>query len=241
MPESIGLAGLFALLLVKEAGVPIPVPGDLLVLGAGVASAHGDLDPATALVAVLLAGYIGGSIQFALLRGGLRRPLLALLGRFGLRPERIERLAERLRRRGARGVAISRATPGVRVVAIAASALAAIPSTRFGAGLIVGNTAFVGLHFLLGYAVGAPALGLVASLGGVLAAGVVVLAVLGAGAWWLLRRRAATRGSSQVAGSDTTGMGSDAARAQDTFTDWADATCPICLTLGLAGVRLEEA
>lgn len=93
MPESIGLAGLFALLLVKEAGLPVPVPGDLLVLGAGVASAHGDLDPATALVAILLAGYIGGSLQFALLRGGLRRPLLALLGRVGLRPERIERLA----------------------------------------------------------------------------------------------------------------------------------------------------
>ena len=234
MPQSIGLAGLFALLLVKEAGLPIPLPGDLLVLGAGVASAHGDLDPATALLAILLAGYMGGGIQFALLRGGLRRPLLALLGRFGLRPERIERLAERLRRRGARGVALSRATPGVRVVAIAASALAAIPSRRFGAGLIAGNTAFVGLHFLLGYVVGAPALGLVGSLGGLLAAAAVAVAIVGAGAWWLLRRRAASRATAQIAGTEE-------ARAEDTFTDWADATCPICLTLGLAGVRFEEA
>ena len=38
MPESIGLTGLlglvglFGLLLVKEAGLPIPVPGDLLVI-----------------------------------------------------------------------------------------------------------------------------------------------------------------------------------------------------------------
>jgi hypothetical protein len=126
-------------------------------------------------------------------------------------------------------------------VAIAASALAAIPSSRFGAGLIVGNTAFVGLHFLLGYLVGAPALGLVASFGGVIAGALAALAVLGAGAWWLLRRRAAGRASPQAAGSGVTGVGPDTARAEDTFTDWADATCPICLTLGLAGVRFEEA
>lgn len=31
--------GLAALLLVKEAGVPISIPGDLLVIGAGVATA----------------------------------------------------------------------------------------------------------------------------------------------------------------------------------------------------------
>jgi len=233
MPESIGLVGLFGLQFVKEAGVPVPVPGDLLVLGAGIAAAHGELDAGTALAAILVAGYLGGSIQFALLRGGLRRPLLALLARFGLRPDRIERQAERMRRRGTSGVALSRATPGVRVVAIAASALAAIPFPRFAVGLVVGNTAFVGLHFVLGLVVGEPALGLVASLGGALAAGGVLLAVLGAAVWWLLRRRTARRTAVAV--------GPGAATAEDAFTDWADATCPICLTLGLAGVRLDEA
>ncbi len=234
MPESIGIIGLFGLLLVKEAGVPFPVPGDLLVLGAGVAAAHGELDPGTALAAILVAGYLGGSIQFALLRGGLRRPLLAVLGRFGLRPDRIERQAERLRRRGTSGVALARATPGVRVVAIAASALAAIPFQRFAVGLVIGNTAFVGLHFVLGLVVGESALGLVASLGGALAAGGALLAVLGGAAWWLLRRRAARRTAAPTGGAG-------AATAEDAFTDWADATCPICLTLGLAGVRMDEA
>ena len=236
MPESIGLVGLFGLLLVKEAGVPIPVPGDLLVLGAGIAAANGQLDPPVALAAILLAGYLGGGMQFALLRGGLRRPLLAILARFGLRPERVERHAARLRRSGARGVALARATPGVRVVAIAASALAGIAFPRFAAGLVVGNTAFVGLHFALGLAVGEPASRLVASLGGALAAGGVLLAVVGAGAWWLLRRRTTRRAAAAgVAGQ------SGPSSAEDAFTDWADATCPICLTLGLAGVRMGEA
>lgn len=246
VPESIGLVGLFGLLLVKEAGVPIPVPGDLLVIGAGVASAHGDLDPATALVAILLAGYIGGSIQFALLRGGLRRPLLALLGRFGIRRERVERHAERLRQRGAGGVAISRATPGLRVVAIAASAMAALPFSRFALGLMAGNTAFVGFHFALGLVAGEPAVRLIASLGTTLAVGGVALAVLGGAGWWLLRRRRGARAPKATPAAQGSGpirteaTGSSVASGEDAFSDWADATCPVCLTLGLAGLRFEE-
>ena len=37
--DALALAGLVALLFIKEAGVPVPVPGDLLVIGAGVAAA----------------------------------------------------------------------------------------------------------------------------------------------------------------------------------------------------------
>ena len=37
--DALAIAGLAALILVKEAGVPIPVPGDLVVIGAGVALA----------------------------------------------------------------------------------------------------------------------------------------------------------------------------------------------------------
>lgn len=230
MPESVGLVALFGLLLVKESGVPIPVPGDLLVLGAGVAAARGDIDPGLALLAILVAGYLGGTVQFALLSGGLRGPLLAVLGRFGLRRERVERQAERLRRGGAVAVALARATPGVRVVAIAASALAAIPFARFGAGLVVGNTAFAGFHFALGFMVGEPALRAVSSVGIALALGGVALAVIGAGGWWLLRRR--------LGGPTAAAPVAEAAGVEEAFLDWADATCPACLTLGLAGIRL---
>ena len=40
----LGLVGVVALILVKEAGVPVPVPGDLLVVGAGVAASQGEVD-----------------------------------------------------------------------------------------------------------------------------------------------------------------------------------------------------
>jgi len=121
--EPIALAGLAALLLVKEGGVPIPVPGDLLVIGAGVALAGDPPLALVALVVILLAGYLGGSAQFFLVRRVLRRPLLSILAAAGVRRERVDALAARLRRSGARGVALARMTPGVRIATVAAAGL----------------------------------------------------------------------------------------------------------------------
>jgi hypothetical protein len=60
----------------------------------------------------------------------------------------------------------------------------------------------------------------------------LLVAVVGAAAWWLLRRSRSARAAARRPVDS-------AARAEDAFTDWADATCPICLGLGLASVRPE--
>ena len=209
--------GLCALLFVKEAGVPIPIPGDLLVIGAGVASAGNPAGAVVTLVLILLAGYLGGSLQFVLARGALRKPLIALLTRVGVSRARIDALADRLQRGGARGVAIARATPGVRVPAIAASGIAALKMRDFEPGLVAGNTLFVGAHFLLGFIVGVPAVAFVQSAGTTLAlSALAVFALIGAIGWLIVRRRRKTSGEGAL-----------------TFSAWADACCPACLTLAL--------
>lgn len=216
--ELIAIAGLAALLFVKEAGVPIPIPGDLLVIGAGVATAGDAAAALGALVAILLAGYAGGTVQFLLVRGALRRRLISLLGRFGVPQARLDALAERLRRTGARGVALARATPGVRVPAIAASGLAALPLPAFVGGLVVGNGLFVGGHFALGYVVGAPAAAMLQATGPALVVGgFVLLAIVGAIGWWIVRRRARA--------------------TADSLAAWADAACPACLALTALGAE----
>jgi membrane protein DedA with SNARE-associated domain len=154
---STGLLAIVALLLVKEAGVPIPVPGDLIVIGAGVAAGRGDLDPGVALVAIVVASIVGGVVQYGLLRSVARPLALRVLSRVAS-PERIDAQAERLRRGGARSVAIARSTPGVRIVAIAASALAGLPPIAFVTGLAIGNGLFIAAHFSLGYVLGEPVL-----------------------------------------------------------------------------------
>ena len=216
--EPIALAGLVALLLVKEAGVPVPVPGDLLVIGAGVALAG---DPPLAIIAlglILLVGYVGGSIQFVLVCRVLRRALLAILAAAGVRQERVDALATRLRRSGARGVAVARMTPGVRIAAIAAAGLAAMPYPPFLAGLVAGNGVFVAGHFGLGYLLGASAGEVLQGGIGKVAVAVAALALLGGIGWIVLRRRRHT-----------------ALEPRLPFADWADAACPACLAV--AAVR----
>ena len=227
--DPLPVIGLVGLLFVKEAGVPVPIPGDLLVLGAGVAAAGAGIGGPLELAAILVAGFAGGSIQFLLIRGTLRERLLRLLARLGVSRERLDNLADSLRRRGAGGVAIARATPGLRVGAIAASGIAGLRFGVFLPGLVLGNTLFVGGHFALGYVVGPPALSLVAGSGGalVLVGLAVALADLGALAWATLRRRA--RRSAGI--SSGRGLGIDLAG----YGAWAEAACPACLAISLVG------
>lgn len=218
--EPAALLAIVGLILVKEAGVPIPVPGDLIVIGAGVAAGRGELDPVTALVAIVVASIAGGIVQYGLLRSVARPLMLRVLTRLGS-AERVERQTDRLRRGGARSVAVARSTPGVRIVAIAASALAGIPAVAFAAGLALGNALFITAHFGLGYVVGEP---VVAAVGGALAPLAMVavaLAVLGGIGWIIVGR---IRGRSM-----TTALPSVAA--------WADACCPACLTLAVVESR----
>lgn len=187
-PLDAGLLAIVGLILVKEAGVPIPVPGDLIVIGAGVAASRGDLDAPSTLALIVLASIVGGAVQYGLIRSVARPLLMRVLGRVTSR-ELLDQQTERLRRGGARSVAVARSTPGLRIVAIAASALAAIPPVAFVAGLALGNAVFIAAHFGLGYVLGEPLLSAVGGALGPLAILGIVLAGLGAIAWFVMSRR----------------------------------------------------
>lgn len=216
---SAGLVAIVGLILVKEAGLPIPVPGDLIVIGAGVAAARGDLDPVLTLGLIVVASIVGGVVQYTLLRSVARPVMYRVLGRIAS-AERLDRQAERLRRGGARSVAVARSTPGVRIVAIAASALAAIPAAAFVTGLAVGNAIFIAAHFGLGFLLGEPLLRAVGGALGPIAIVAIGLAALGAVGWVVINRRRTAAGAGQALAGD-----------------WADACCPACLTLALVETR----
>ena len=221
--EPAALLAIVGLILVKEAGVPIPVPGDLIVIGAGVAAGRGELDPGVALVALVVASIVGGVVQYGLLRSVARPLVLRLLERLGS-AERVERQTDRLRRGGARSVAVARSTPGVRIVAIAASALAGIPAIAFITGLAVGNALFIAAHFGLGYVAGEPMAAAVGGALGPLAIAALGLAAIGAIGWVILGRVRSHRTPSPLA----------------SVSAWADACCPACLTLAAVEARAGQ-
>ena len=207
------MAGLVGLILVKELGVPLPIPGDLLIIGAGASLAGDPTTAALLLAAILVAGYVGASVQFFLFGTALRRPLLAGLERLGIGRSRLDGLSTRFRSAGIKAVALTRMTPGVRIAVVPAAAVAAIPYFVFLPGIVVGNGVFVSAHFVAGYLLGGYAREFLRRISDpmVITVGLlVVLAIAGLVVLW--RRRSRTS-------------------PPDTYECWADCSCPACVAL----------
>jgi membrane protein DedA with SNARE-associated domain len=218
--DSYGVAAACAVMLVKAVGVPIPIPGDVILLATAARVAEGKVVLWVAFVGLLLALTIGGSVQFLLARGPARRLVVRHGHRLGLTAERLDRVAAHVRRGGILGIGLGVLTPGLRTAVVPACGLSAIPVRLFLAGLTLGSAVDLALHFAIGY-VGAGLLAsLVAPAPVLLVAG---LAGLGLGAWLVIARRRHV--SSAVA-----------------LNAWAQATCPACLVLGsVASLEPERA
>src|SRR5437588_3032739 len=146
-----GLAAIFILTLAKAIGVPIPIPGDLILLTAAARVAEGKLVLWQAFIALLLALVVGGLVQFWLARGP-GRGLLYRFGRYiGLTSARLDAAAARVKKGGIISISVATLVPGVRSAAIVAGGLASVPLRIFLPGLFLGSTLFLAVHFLLGY------------------------------------------------------------------------------------------
>src|SRR5688572_9381847 len=76
-----GEGAIFLVFLLEESGLPLPLPGDLVLIWAGYRVASGESLFVVVLLVVELATLIGGSVLYWLgLRGG--RPLVVRYGRF---------------------------------------------------------------------------------------------------------------------------------------------------------------
>jgi membrane protein DedA with SNARE-associated domain len=208
-------AGL-AIILATEAGLPLPIPADVVLLGLGErAGAHAA--PLWLVILGLEVVVVAGTC--ALFVAG-RRLGERFLDRLGDRHPSLGAQIERSRRvldaRGSAGLVAGRATPGLRTVSVLVAALSALSSRTALTALLAGSTIFVQGHVLLGYYVGPAARRLLSGLP-LLGIGVIALAV-GAGiVIWAVRRRGAAgrRG-------------------------WEEGACPACVAVGVFG-RLGEA
>jgi membrane protein DedA with SNARE-associated domain len=148
------------LLLVEEAGVPLPVPGDVALLIAGHRIAEGDMDLMRTLLLLVSATLLGSSALYWI---GVRcgRPLLYRFGgHLGLRPDRLDRTGDWLRRRGWVAVVLGRLTPGLRIITPLAAGAFGVPFHVFLPALFVGSTLYIGALLALGGWLGPGALAL---------------------------------------------------------------------------------
>lgn len=109
-----GAPGLLGLLLAMEAGIPIPVPSDLVMLLLGERVSAGALPLWLAALALELVAVAGTAVLFLAARGPGRALLTRAGPWLGLTGPRLARAAELLERRGWPALAAGRTTPGLR-------------------------------------------------------------------------------------------------------------------------------
>lgn len=148
------LAAVLLAVTIEELGFPLPVPTDFLIVFVG-ASTGVSLLPLLALgTALALASSVGASGLYALCRRG-GRPLVERFGRYvHLGPERLTRAERLLGRAGWPGIAVGRATPGLRYATVVACGLLKVPYLRFLTAHLVGSSVYIAVFLALGAALG---------------------------------------------------------------------------------------
>src|SRR5438477_9674367 len=156
--EQHGLLAAFVFLLIEEAGVPVPVPGDVLMLILGVHARQGFVPLWQAIAATWLGTLIGSTfLYFAARMAG--RGLVYRYGRFiRLTPERLDRAERWLKQHGTRAVFLGRLVPGLRIVTAVACGVFDVPFAVFFPAMSLGALLYILVYTLLGYFFGRPVL-----------------------------------------------------------------------------------
>lgn len=158
--ETHALPVIVTILFFEELGVPSPIPGDLMMILAGIRVRQG-LEPLwLVLLAQQLATLAGTCSLFALSRRGGRK-LLLRYGRFlHLSPAHLARAEAAIQRSGGRAVVIGRLVPGLRIVTPLAAGVLGQPFRVFLPAITLGSFLYIFFYTMLGVLLGPVALSL---------------------------------------------------------------------------------
>jgi membrane protein DedA with SNARE-associated domain len=148
------LVTLLVAITVEEAGIPIPIPGDTLVMLAGTQHPH-TLGYALAVIGVSsLAVVLGSSLLFIVVRRG-GRPLLTKYGRYILLDQdRVAHMEAWFDQRGRLAIVLGRLIPGLRIPTTIIAGLSEMPYLEYVLTATVAALIWSTFFFLVGSLLG---------------------------------------------------------------------------------------
>jgi membrane protein DedA with SNARE-associated domain len=149
-----GILVVSLLLFLKAAGLPLPVPGDLLMVLIGGALSQAGAPLWTAWIAFSAATFGGAMVLYTLVRRFGHRYVSNYGHYVGLTAARVAQAEDQIRRRGWRAVMIGRMLPGVRLATAVAAATFGVRAWTFACAAGVAAMVEAGVCLLVGAAVG---------------------------------------------------------------------------------------
>src|SRR5579872_111748 len=141
----------FVYLALEEGGLPIPVPGDFLMLAFGVRAREGSIVLWQVIAAMEVGTIVGSSLLYVLARRH-GRGLVERIGPFvGIGQAQLDRAERQLRRRGAVAVVLGRLLPGMRILTAIACGIFRVPYRVFLPAMSVGSLVYIVGYTMLGY------------------------------------------------------------------------------------------
>lgn len=149
-----GYLGVFAVIFIEEAGVPLPVPGDLFIAALG-AVGHANASTFAMTMLFVVAATVGGSAMLFEVSRRLGQPMLMRIGkRFGFTEDRALKTERWLEKRGVYAIIIGRLTPGLRIVLTVAAGALRMRREVFILGTALASVLWVAIYYWLGYLLG---------------------------------------------------------------------------------------
>ena len=211
---ALGLPAVAGVLTAMEAGVPVPVPSDLVVLVLGERASAGSVSVVAAAVVLEAVAVAGTALLFLAARGPGQALLTRYGPRLGLTAARLNRATAVVQRRGTTALVVGRGTPGLRTVTVVAAGGSGLSLRQALPPLVLGSSIFLQLHLALGYVLGPAARDALERAKGPVVVVLVLVALAGVVFW--LRRRG-RRAGAQAA---------------------TEACCLACLALGTVAPRV---
>ncbi len=147
--RTIGLPGLFALMVVESFGVP-PIPSEVILPFAGYLVTEGVFSFAAALSVAVLGGLVGAFIAYAIGRWWRHHLQRLGVGPFRLHPRHLDRMDRFFARHGEATVAIARLVPAVRSYISYPAGTAQMAPSRFAAYSALGLAPFAAAFLYAG-------------------------------------------------------------------------------------------
>lgn len=145
--ETYSVLGLFLILFIEEAGVPLPIPGDIFIaITSGLPNSNYLLIVSTVTIATLT----GSTILFTLAKK-IGNPLILKYGKYiKITPDKIKKVEKWFTKYGGWAIVIGRLIPGLRIITPIVAGLFGVNYKTFWLYTIIAALIWANIYFIIG-------------------------------------------------------------------------------------------